>query len=266
LTASDALPAINAQSIDALNSAPGGVAHVALDPSLASRIAAPEIAQTQAVLTGRLPNTPDQGTLTDELAALGRVDIGYFGDDAGANDSKLSLASMGRLRDSGGSDTDTVWRVRNSGGTPRNVTLASVSTGYSQSLTITSHTDAFIASPIVAGSADHRLVEATRTIQTAAALTSVFSDTRLVDVGDNPGAIALWGNHIGATDVLDWTGSQHVVHGAVHSNSDIRLAGAQNAIDGPLHYVTSFTNSGIRTRSRSCRAMWPPSHCQRCST
>jgi len=30
----------------------------------------------------------------------------------------------------------------------------------------------------------------------------------------------------------------------VHSNSDIRLAGAQNVIDGPVHYVTWFTNSG----------------------
>ena len=35
-----------------------------------------------------------------------------------------------------------------------------------------------------------------------------------------------------------------MVHGAVHSNSDIRLAGAQNVVDGPVHYVTSFTNSG----------------------
>ena len=124
----------------------------------------------------KIANQARPRNLSDELAALGRVDIGYFGDDAGINDSQLSLTSMGRLRDSGGGDTDTVWRIRNTGDTLRTVTLASVIAGYSQSLTIMSHTDAFVASPVVAGSADHRLVEATRAIQSAVALTTVFSD------------------------------------------------------------------------------------------
>jgi Carboxypeptidase regulatory-like domain/Prenyltransferase and squalene oxidase repeat len=244
LTGSNALPVINAQSIDVLASTPGGAAHVDLDPAWPSRIVVPQVAQTQAVLTGRLPSVPEQGTLSDEVAALGRVDIGYYGSDAGTNDTQLSLASVGRIRDAEGNDAFTVWRIRNSGDTPRNVNLGSVDGDYLLPLTVASHSDAFLASPVVAGAAQHQLIEATQTIQTAPALTSVFSDSRLVDVGDNPGAIALWANEIGMTDVLDWTGSQHVVHGAVHSNSDIRLAGAQNLIDGPVHYVTTLTNSG----------------------
>jgi len=238
------LPVINAQSIEVLDSAPGGTARLAFDPPLASRLVVPVSAQMQAVLTGRLPSSPDHGALSDELASVGRIDTGYFGSEAGTKGSHLSLASMGRIRNPDGSDAYTAWRIRNSGDAARNIVLSSVAGGYAPALMIPGHTDTFVASPIVAGTADHRLVEATQTIQAVAALSSAFTDTRQVDIGDNPGAIALWANQIGMIDVLDWTGSQHQVHGAVHSNSDIRLAGAQNLIDGPVHYVTTFTNSG----------------------
>jgi hypothetical protein len=244
LAPAPALPVIDAQSMEVLGSAPGSVARVPFDPALASRIVVPQLAQTQAVLTGRLPATPDQGPLSAEVANLGRADMGYFGTDAGAGGSHLSLTSMGRIRNADGSDHFTVWRIRNSGDTARSLALASISGGYVVLLDVSAHTDTFVASPIVAATADHRLSENAQTIQTAAALTSVFSDTRLIDVGDNPGAIALWANQIGMLDVFDWTGSQHQVHGAIHSNSDIRLAGAQNVIDGPVHYVTGFTNTG----------------------
>ncbi len=238
------LPVVNAQSMDVLDSGPGGAATLAFDPPLSSRIVAPVSAQTQAVLTGRLPSAPDHGALSDELASAGRIDIGYLGSDTGTNGSRLSLASMGRIRNADGSDKYTAWRVRNSGDSARNIVLSAVAGGYAPALTITGHTDTFVSSPIVASTADHRLVEATQTLQTVAALSNAFTDARQVDIGDNPGAIALWANQIGVIDVLDWTGSQHQVHGAVHSNSDIRLAGAQNLIDGPVHYVTTFTNSG----------------------
>lgn len=244
LAGSGRLPVINARSIDVLPSTPGGAAHVDMNPAWPSRIVMPQLAQTQAVLTGRLPSEPDQGTLSEELIALGRVDIGYYGTDTGTNDTRLSLASMGRIRRADGSDAFTVWRIRNSGDTARNVSLASTAGDYLLPLTVTSHTDTFLASPIVSGMAEHQLIEAQQTVQSLAAATGVFVDSRRVDVGNNPGAIALWANEIALTDVLDWTGSQHVVHGAVHSNSDIRLAGAQNLIDGPVHYATTFTNSG----------------------
>ncbi|HEY2395933.1 MAG TPA: hypothetical protein VGH81_08170 [Rudaea sp.] len=242
--AAGTLPVVNAQSMDVLDSAPGGAASLTYDAPLSSRLVVPVSAQTQAVLTGRLPNSPDHGALSEEVASVGRIDIGYFGSDAGTNGSHLSLASVGRIRNPDGSDEYTAWRIRNSGDAARNIVLSGVAGSFAPALTITGHDDAFVASPIIAGTADHRLVEATQTIQTVAALSSTFSDTRQVDVGDNPGAIALWANHIGMTDVLDWTGSQHQVHGAVHSNSDIRLAGAQNLIDGPVHYATTFANSG----------------------
>jgi hypothetical protein len=244
LQAGSSLPVINAQSIDVLASAPGGAAHVDLNPPLASRIVVPQSAQTQAILTGRLPATPEQGALSDEVAALGRVDIGYFGTDAGTSNTHLSLTSLGRIHNPDGSDRYSVWLIRNSGDTVRNVVLASVTGGYSNALTITSHTDTFIASPIVASTADHTLSENGSAMQSVAAVTTVFGDSRLVDVRANPGAIALWANAINLTDVFDWTGAQHQVHGAIHSNSDLRLSGAQNLLDGPVHYVTQFINTG----------------------
>lgn len=235
---------INAQAIDVLANAPGGAAHVTLSPPLPSRIVVPRSAQTQATITGRLPATPDQGTLASELASLGRIDIGYFGNDAGTNGTHLALSSMGRIQNTDGSDHYTVWLIRNSGTTACNVTIASVAGGYSLALTVTPHTDTFIASPIVAGTADHTLSESGTAIQSVPAVTTAFADSRLVDVGANPGAIALWGNHIGSSNVLIWNGSQHLLHGAVISNSDIVFTGSQNLIDGPVHYVTSFSNSG----------------------
>jgi hypothetical protein len=244
---SGSLPVINAQAIDVLANAPGGAAHVALNPPLASRIVVPQDAQTQATLIGRLPATPEQGTIAAEVAALGRVYIGYFGTDAGTGGTGLSLTAEGTLQNPDGSEAATVWLIRNSGTTPRNVTLASVAGGYSLALTLTPQTDTFIASPIVAGTADHTLSENGTVIQTVSALTSVFADTRLVDVGANPGAIALWANHISTTDALVWNGAQHVLHGAVHSNADIVLTGAQNLIDGPVHYVTSFSSTPNNT-------------------
>ncbi|HZP67041.1 MAG TPA: hypothetical protein VFB32_12095 [Rudaea sp.] len=244
LTASTSLPVINAQAVDALAAAPGGAGHEAFAPSLASRIVTPQIAQTLATLTGRLPATPDAGALSDELAAHGRVDIGYYGNDAGTNGTHLSLTALGRLLNADGSSRATVWRIRNSGASARNVVLASTDGTYSLALTITPQTDTFVASTDVASPATHALREGTQTIQTAAATTATFVDTRQVEVGDNPGAIALWANAVNATDALDWSGAQHQLHGAVHSNSDIRLSGAQNLIDGPVHYATSFTNSG----------------------
>jgi hypothetical protein len=245
LSSSGALPVINARALDVLAGAPGGAAHTTFTPSLASRIVVAQSAQTQATLTGRLPGVPDEGRLSDELASHGRVDIGYYGTDAGTNSTHLALSALGRIRAADGSDRYSVWRIRNSADGARNVILASVTGGYSSTLSVAGHTDTFIASPIVAGTADHRLLENTQVIQTVAEPTSVFTDTRLVDVGDNPGAIALWANSAVVSGYgLEWTGSQHTSYGAVHSNSGMRWSGAQNLVDGPVHYVTSFVNTG----------------------
>ena len=235
------LLAISAASLDALANAPGGAAHVAFNPTLAARVLTPTSAQTQATLTGRLSPTPDSGTLAQELAKLGRVDVGYFGNDAGTNNSGLALFAEGRAKSADGSDR-TVWLIRNSGGTARAVTLASGS--WSLAFTLTSQTDTFVASPIVSGTAAHTLSAGSTTIQTVNATATTFADARLVDVGPNPGAIALWANHINASGDLIWDGAQHELHGAIHSNADIAISGAQNTIDGPVHYATTFVNNG----------------------
>src|SRR5262249_9102085 len=154
--------------------------------------------------------------------------------------SGLALIAQGRIKNADGTDHATVWLIRNSGGTAQAVTLASVAGGYSLAITVTAHTDTFIASPIVAGTADHPVKVGSQTFPSVAAVTTTFADTRLVDVGANPGAIALWANHISATGDLQWDGAQHELHGAIHSNADIAISGAQNTIDGPVHYVTTF--------------------------
>ena len=244
LTSSSALLPISASSLDALANAPGGMAYVVLNPTLAARVVASTSAQTEALFTGRLSSTPTSGTLAQELALLGRIDIGYFGNDAGCNNTQLALFSSGRIKNGSGSDIATVWLIRNSGNSAQAVTLKSVAGSWSLALTIAAHTDTFVTSPIVAGTANHVLLQGTHTLATVAASDTTFADTRLVDVGANPGAIALWANHLNASGDLQWDGAQHELHGAIHSNSDIAISGAQNIIDGPVHYVTTFVNNG----------------------
>ena len=244
VTNSSALMPISAQALDALANAPGGAAHVSFNTALAARVVAPSGAQTEAVFTGRLSSTPDSGTVAQEVALLGRIDIGYFGDDAGCGNTQLALFSAGRIKNASGSDIATVWLIRNSGNAAQTVTLKSVTGGWLIALTIAAHTDTFVTSPIVAGTADHALLQGTHTLTTVAASKTTFVDTRLIDIGANPGAIALWANHINASGNLQWDGAQHELHGAIHSNGDIAISGAQNTIDGPVHYVTTFANNG----------------------
>jgi len=234
--------AANRLTIEA--TAPGGPAQLALSPALAARQVSTTSASVLAEIEGRFPSVPSIGSLADAVAADSRVDIGYFGTDAGANGSHLGLASVGRLRNADGSDRATIWRVRNSGNTARSLTLASSDGTWSLPFVIAAHVDAFIASPVVTATAEHRLSEAATLIQATTAITGVFADARVVDRGENPGAVALWANSAGAGYGIEWSGSKHISHGAVHSNSGIRWNGAQNTVDGPVHYVTTFTNNG----------------------
>jgi len=244
LNASSALASLDAQALDTLAAAPGGVAHEAFNPTLASRAITPTLAQTLATISAHLSATPQTGTLAAELALYPRIDLAYSGNDGGTNGTQLALAALGRLRNADGSDLASIWRVRNSGSTSRTLRLAATDGTFALAFTSQPQSDAYIASSDVAGGATHTLSEGTQAIQSAAAPTTLFADSRTIDAGDNPGAIALWANAIGVSDTLDWSGAQHTLHGAVHSNGDIRLSGAQNVIDGPLHYVTTFTNTG----------------------
>lgn len=224
--------------------APGGAARLPVDPPLPARIVEPTRANTLAELEGRFDVTPMMGTLRDAVEAQLRVDVGYAGNDAGTGGSRLALDAVGRIADAAGHDRYTVWRVRNSGDASRTLTLAATPGAWLLAFTSAPHTDAFIASPVVAGTAQHVLAEAGATIQSATALATPFVDARIIDIGANPGAIALWANSTSVDYGLEWTGSQHESHGAIHANSGMRFAGAQNLIDGPVHYVTRFDNAG----------------------
>src|SRR6185312_317851 len=137
LSGSNALLPISAQTLDALANAPGGAAHEAFANALAARVVTPTTAQTEAVFTGRLSSTPTSGTIAQQVALLGRVDIGYYGNDAGCNNTQLALLSDGRIKNASNADTATVWLIRNSGSAAQAVTLKSVSGGWSLALTAT---------------------------------------------------------------------------------------------------------------------------------
>jgi len=240
----NALTPIDIATLAIAPDAPGGAATLTATPPLPARTVATTTATVLAELQGRYGNTATTGTLAQAVADRLRVDLYYAGSDAGTNGSHLSLASVGRVRDAQAHDRYTVWRIRNSGTTTRTLSLASADGTWSLPLIVTAHADAFVASPVVAGSADHRLLEGGAQIQAAPALASVFTDTRIVDIGDNPGAIALWANSTSAVNAFEWTGSQHVSYGAIHSNSGMTWAGSLNTINGPVNYVTSFQNAG----------------------
>jgi len=244
LRAGNALTPIDMANLAIAANAPGGPAHLPVQPPYASRIVEPTTASVLAELDGRFANTPAMGTLRDAVEAQLRVDVAYAGTDAGTGGSRLALAAVGRITDAGGHDRYTVWRVRNSGDSLRSLVLMATSGTWTYAFTSSPHSDAFIASPVVAGSAEHRLAEGAAVIQAAVAPATPFVDARIVDIGANPGAIALWANSATIDYGLEWTGSQHESHGAIHANSGMRFAGAQNLVDGPVHYVTRFDNSG----------------------
>jgi sugar lactone lactonase YvrE len=258
LAPGNALTPIDLAKLVIAPDAPGGAATLVATPPLPARTVAATTATVLAELQGRYGNAATTGTLAQAVADRLRVDVFYGGSDAGTNGSHLSLASVGRLHDAQGHDRYTVWRIRNSGASARTLSLASAGDTWSLPLVVSAQVDAFVASPVVAGSAEHRLLENGISIESATAVASVFDDARIVDIGDNPGAIALWANS-GTIDYgLEWTGSQHQSYGAIHANSGMRIAGAQNLIDGPVHYVTRFDNSGSQnTFTSTPRAVTP---------
>ena len=244
LVRSGALTSIPADAVTIDAASPGGPARAELVPPFPARLVETTDALVQAELEGRFGDVPDIRTLAEALATDLQIAIHYAGSDAGVGGSRLDLVAPGRLRNEDGSDRHTVWQVRNSGDTARVLELRSGDGRWSLTLSSAPHSDLFVASPVVTGDAPHALYEGGALVRSLPSPAVVFSDARLVDAGSNPGAIALWANSIDEQYGLEWAGSQHQSHGAVHSNSGIRWTGAQNLVDGPVHVVGEFRNSG----------------------
>jgi hypothetical protein len=91
------------------------------------------------------------------------------------------LTSLGRIKNSVGVSLFTVWRVRNSTTTDRTVRLDAVGGGFNEQLIVAKGTEVIVRSPVIAGSATHRLFAGTSLIGTKAAGTHTFADSRLTD-------------------------------------------------------------------------------------
>ena len=97
------------------------------------------------------------------------------------DDSSIRLYSVGRLANAG--VPYTIWQIANYGEKSVALTLAAVAGGFSEALSVPARTDLFVASPVVAGSAQHELIVAGKAGSPVAASGSTFNDTRLVGGG-----------------------------------------------------------------------------------
>ncbi|MDC8011356.1 carboxypeptidase regulatory-like domain-containing protein [Tahibacter soli] len=232
-----------AETLRVVPGAPLPPASMALAPPLAVQTTRLTAATPYAEVDARMPATPELRTLAEAVALNGRVELAYSGSDGGINGTGLRLEALGRLRNADGTDRYTIWRVRNGGTTLRSAKLASVDGTWSRDLDLPGKTETWLASPVVAGDASHRLTLGAQTLATVAATSGAFTDARIVDAGTYPGAIALWANATSG-DGIEWSGSQNIAWGAVHSNASFRLNGAQNVMHGPVRYVQTLQNAG----------------------
>ncbi len=111
-------------------------------------------------------------------AAIAEQSYPCRGDD---DDNSLRLYSEGRL--SNASVPYTIWLISNYGKSSVSATLAAVAGGFSQTLSVPARTDLYVASPVVAGSAAHKLTLSGKIIAQVNALSSTFTSTQLVGGG-----------------------------------------------------------------------------------
>jgi len=106
------------------------------------------------------------------------ITAGGGNDDSNGDDgTSLTLASAGRL--TGGTTPYTVWRVRNGTNAGKTATLASADLIFSLGISVPARSDLFVASPVIAGGAQHKLSAGGKLVATVNALSTPFTDTRL---------------------------------------------------------------------------------------
>ena len=116
----------------------------------------------------------------------GVVSMDYAGSDAGQGSSNLRLTSMGRWLDARDADRYTVWRLRNNGSTTREVRLEGYLSPFAVSLTLRPRSDTYVRSPIIEGTARHRLLEGSVQIASVTAGTSTWSNATAVPIASGP--------------------------------------------------------------------------------
>lgn len=127
------------------------------------------------------PDGPLFGTeAIDEIVRRDGVGfLPYTGTDAGKQGTGLRLTSFGKIFDANGEAISAVFRVRNSATAVQDVILRPVG-GADIPVSVPAQSEAYIASPVAAGSATHKLILAGGEIDVKASSQSVYDDSRLV--------------------------------------------------------------------------------------
>ncbi len=69
--------------------------------------------------------------------------------------------------------------------------------------------------------------------------------------------VAVWAGSTTKAKTLDWYGAGGLIEGRVHSNNELRVAGAAKSIVGPSTYAGKFTNAGANLSAAPPTALAP---------
>jgi hypothetical protein len=133
------------------------------------------------------PLNTDNAIRVGELVRRdGLAVLAFHGTDAGQDGTGLRLASLGKIRDAHGQDLYTVWRVLNSSGVARTVTLYApqvtgrTDTSFRRVLALQPRTETIVRSIVVAWPAMHLMSEGVRLIDVRNACAIVYDSPRTI--------------------------------------------------------------------------------------
>ncbi len=112
--------------------------------------------------------------LDDLLRSNGLATVAYTGSDAGQGNSQLRLTAMGVQLDVSGAARYTVWQLRNSDTKDRWVRFDAPGSAFSASWRLRPRSETYVRSPIVSGTATHRLSEGATVIASVPATNTAF--------------------------------------------------------------------------------------------
>jgi len=133
-----------------------------------------------ACVAGPLTDAQAQGRRDARVIQQGTSIAAFTGDDAGQRGTGLRLTSLGRWRDERNVERFTIWRLRNSGATPRTIQIEAPGTDFSVAFALPARSETILRSPVIGGPATHRLLEGAVQVDVKAAGTQWWSDSSII--------------------------------------------------------------------------------------
>lgn len=133
-----------------------------------------------ACVAGPLTDAQAQGRRDARVIQQGTSIAAFTGDDAGQRGTGLRLTSLGRWRDERNVERFTIWRLRNSGATPRTIQIEAPGTDFSVAFALPARSETILRSPVIGGPATHRLLEGAVQVDVKAAGTQWWSDGSII--------------------------------------------------------------------------------------